>query len=738
MKKLVLFFVVFLVTFLLLSRVSISPVLADVDGLAVPGTGVAPTPGVWVEDPNVTFVGKVAFRSGSLLDWTLQNHNWMFIPSGGINPLVSFWVTVRNIAYASLAIFILIVAFSIIITRGKNITVMRFIPQFVLVVILITLSFALLQFLYQVIDIIQGFFLKSPSGAGFISQKDLLQINFNYKEFIGYRKYGSAFDESAFMSLLFVKLTAITYYVMIGMLLVRKIILWFFLVISPIFALLFLYSPLKNTAKIWFGEFLRWLLYGPIFSVLLAGVVYVWRAGIPLQFHGFPGSGNEDAIIYPTAVNILLGGPGQAVSLTNSLNTPETFAQYLVALLMLWVVILLPFLLLQILLDYVHVSSLSENTLVKQLINGGSSFFTKPHAPLSSPPIPPSYQPKGAALELPFAKSSFAYPSMVKETKSLFAQNINQKNINQNISQEKSSQASFVRPQMQPYSVSSRQNAASEVLRLTNLSIPTMRDIAKFETSSLSSNSHDHEEVQRIQEALKNIVQPESIIAPAERQRFTSVRTQLLEHEKQGNPMASAVLSAGYSMSQKKSASVAALSTLHALSTKAGSHTAVSAGISSSSVPQSTMMLPVVNRLQSVSLDDYEAVKKLWKESYQKIDVPSNTKELPKDRKTWIKEDIEKIQNTINLLTTHDPQKVEKGMDIVGKILPFLLIGGFSQTEIIAYLKSKIEAAKAVLLELEQKETEEKDEEETTLSRETKTEEKPKTMQAQQALPIVE
>lgn len=674
---------------------TVTPTITPTPAPNVTEVSITPTPGVWVEDPNVTFVGKVASRSGSLLDWSLQNYNWMFVPSGATNPLAIFWVTMRNIVFALLILVVLSIAFLIIVTRGKNITVMRFIPQLIFMLILITLSFSLVQFLYQLTDIVQGFFLKSPGNVTqFISQKDLLQINFDYKNFVGYRRFGSEFDESAFMSLLLVKMTAITYYVMIGILLIRKIILWFFLIISPVFAVLIFYYPLRNTSKIWLGEFFRWLLYGPIFAIFLAGVVYVWRSGIPLQFNGFPGAGNEGNIMFPTSVNILLGGPGQQVSLTNSINTPETFAQYLVALLMLWVVMLLPFLLLQIFLDYIHTSLLNQNIPVKQFLNGGYSFFTKP-VPNPTPPIvspPPSYQPFGMARAIP----------------------ITQKIEMPTIKQQFIAQNSFTRQDIQSFhsqSQSAQSQSHTEVLRLANLSLPTMRDIARFETATLSTKGRDHDEGARIRETLQQIYHPERIQTQTDRQRFLSVKEQLTAHERQGNPMASAVLSAAKSVSQE---------------TNIGG-TVSSAFIKTSDGPK----LPVVNSVQTVNIDDYEAVKKLWHENYQKLNPPQDNKEVQKDRKTWIKEDIENIKHAIDLITTNDPEKVKEGMGIVGKILPFLLIGGFSKTEIITYLKSKLEAAKAVLLELEQKE----EEEETVVSVKKEKEENTKVMHAQEELP---
>src|ERR1035437_8219743 len=143
---------------------------------------VTPTPqdGTWVSDSEVTFVGKIGARAGSFLDWTLQNYNWSFVTNGD-NPLAGFLATIRNIVYAFIAIFVLITSFVLIVSRGRNLTVMRFIPRFILVILLVTFSFALAQFLYQIIDIVQGFFLKNPDAITaathpFIWQGNLLYV----------------------------------------------------------------------------------------------------------------------------------------------------------------------------------------------------------------------------------------------------------------------------------------------------------------------------------------------------------------------------------------------------------------------------------------------------------------------------------------------------------------------------------------------------------------------------------
>lgn len=638
--------------------------------------GIIPPPAAgavdsnWVEDSEVYFVGKTASRADDFLKWTLQNYNWLCVTKTSQNvcdntnnPLVSFWVLIRNIVYAFIALFVLATAFVLIITRGQNVTVMRFVPRFIFIIVLITLSFSLVQFIYQVVDIIQSFFLTIRPGQGdnsLITTKDLLFVGFDYKSFVGMRLIGPAYDESAFISLLLVRLTAITYYVMTGILLIRKIILWFFIVISPIFPLLYFYKPIRNTAKIWIGEFFRWLLYAPLFAIFLHGLVVVWQKGIPLAFD-FTGAVAGD-IVYPTAVSILLGGPGQSIGLTNSVNLRDTFAEYVVALLMLWVVILLPFILLKIFLDYLATISFENNTWLKQISPRNFSFLSPPGTP-QSPTTPPSkFQPAGIARALPFMNRSATVP----------------------VQYHASIQASV--------------RESANIMQLANLSIPRMRDVANYETSMMSRDVSRKEQVSHVSSTLQKIGNPASVTTSTEREKFTNVRQKLMEQKQKGNPIASSILAAS----------------------AVTSHVASVAG-----APSLQQSLPSVNRVQQVSLEDYEEVRKLWTENYETLEPPKGLNGEQEERRGWIKNDIDKINQAISLLSSVDPEKVKEGMSMVSTILPFLLIGGFSKSEVIAYLKAKMESGKQVLANIQKRE----EEEESKISARTESE-KPKEAQA--------
>ena len=498
-------------------------------------TGTSPiTSGVWVVDPEVTFIGKNAKRAGLLLDWTLQNYNWVCITRTAArqcddrnNPLSEFWkLMVLYIVVPLLILVILATSVVIIITRGRSLTIMRFIPRFIAVMILVVFSYSLLQFFYQFVDLIQGFFLRSvfekvcPPDC--ISQKDLLYIGWDYQTFVGLRMLGDFNTESAFMSLLLTKLTALTYYVMSGILLVRKIILWFFIIVSPIFPILLMYYPVRNTAKIWIGEFFRWMLYAPLFAIFLHGLVFLWRSRIPLIFSN-PDINNPNAIIFPTAVNILLGGPQQHVTPNNSVNLTETFALYVVALIMLWIVILLPWVLLQIFLDYANNLSAGDSSFKKMMMNMVSNKQAVP-PPVGYPPTNPSDH--GATINLPFAKK-FQMPTSIQPTGAAKSIPIG---------------ATFATI-AQPISMPTAQVSA-QMVSLAGITLPTMRDIAKYDTALTSRDRSRQREVTLARDTLEKISNPIAVTSTMDKQKFSQMRDRLVQSSQQGNLIASSVLKA--------------------------------------------------------------------------------------------------------------------------------------------------------------------------------------------------
>lgn len=838
---------------------------------------------IWVNDPEVTFIGKNAARSASFLNWAIRNYNWACVTTvsanGGTcddsnNPIQKTWLsTVNYIVSPLLALIILTVSTIIVVTRGRSLTVMSFLPQFVGVVLLIFFSYSLVHFLYQMADLMQSFFLRTDitktCPPNCISQKDLLVFSWNYEDFVGQRlisfSKASLYAESSFMSLLLIKLTTATYFVMGILLSMRKLVLWFFLIVSPLFPVLLLYKPLRISAKVWIGEFFRWLLYAPLFAIFLKGLLFLWKNTIPLTFTPIAGK----AELYPTSINILLGGPKQLVSPTNSLNLPETFALYIVALLMLWIVILLPWVLLQIVLDTTPQFK-ENNTALMNAINNYATKVTSKAFGGGVKELPPSpSHPAGQAIELPF-KKKFAIPQTLQPSGG----------ATKGMALPPPATASSASNQQNPFFASKDQQLRllqinADVLRVANTQLPSIRDIAKYETSFIAGDNTQKQSNQNVIKNLQNIANPAKIANPAEREKFQQLRDKLIERKQHGDPLAAGILNAAQAAAQntiqpkqtslrkvsanqikhilqqianpslaqtdkerqkltqlhdklvqesrdhnnqlasailsttdqtsiaevekirqqlftnqdkKDSLASSVSSVVYDESSKAQKteHTknVIQQVINPESSPENretfsklhtdvvkasqggnslattilsftkksieeidierlqekimeakakgdplateiaqmttdNVSVPIINRVQTVSQEDYHSVKNMWKANYKDLAVPL---ELNETRTDWIKDDIGNMDEIVGLLSSTDQEKAAQGLREVSHILPFLMIGGFSQTEIISYLKAKREAAKEALDEINT-------EEDTKVDRETKKEEDTKKME---------
>jgi hypothetical protein len=139
----------------------------------------------------------------------------------------------------------------------------------------------------------------------------------------------------------------------------------------------------------------------------------------------------------------------------------------------------------------------------------------------------------------------------------------------------------------------------------------------------------------------------------------------------------------------------------------------------------------------SVSLEDYEEVKKMWQEQYEKGEVPV-TEDI-QSRSEWVEKDIVLITNTLNKLMSVDEKVRQEGLDDVSYLLPIFMINNLSGEELMVYLKAKLEAAKAVLNKNKEKEEEKaQPEEEEVFVEASKKKEEAKTMTLEDAQEIPE
>jgi len=584
----------------------------------------------WINDPEVTTQGKADERARQFISWAMNKNAVDDHPV-----LKSIWNNTRNVAYFLTILVAAILGLAIIVGRRTGfdfkIGIWPAIGKIVASLLYITFSAAIVLLLIQLSEILMKFFAES------LGSKDLFNIYFtksttverNYLDLVGCRDLNFKVQEAAKMEILLLKLTNVTYYVMGSMLILRKIILWFMLFLSPFLAILFSFAFIKNIGWIWIGVFFQWLFYGPLFSIFLGGLTAIWKAGIPFAFD-FSRAGKPSGYIYPTAINILYGGPAQQLSTLNNGNYIDTFVEYIITLIMLWAVTFFPWWLLRNFRDYCCDGiNAAKNILMSMYdaIRGNSS-------PVS--PTQPLTQLISAKLKIP---REVEIPIRIKlET----------------IEEIKKTKT-------------------ENIVQSLNLSASKLTDVAHFET-----NKQTREAVNKNLSYLTNPIKAET---PVERQKFMNIKTELFNRANKEDRVAKQILS------------VTSTSNLEKIQAK----TQILKTIPRQTVSADQKSLPVEKIISippTVSLEDYEQVKKMWAEQYEKGEVPVT--ENITSRHEWVDQDVVFITNTLNKLMSSEEKIKSEGLDDLAYILPIFLINNLKGEELFAYLKAKLEAAKTV------------------------------------------
>lgn len=612
-----------------------------------PKLGEGPGVAQWEFDPVTTEVGKNAERARQLIWWVFSHPSVYAAPV-----LANLWGFSRNMVYAFVILVIVAFGFSFIIFRKKaaSVNIPPIMVKVGTLLLYVTFSYVLILLLIQISEVLMRFFIENVGG------KDLFNVVFsgagnsevNYTGFVGYRDVNPINQEMANTSLFLVKLTSLTYYAMAILVILRSIILWFLLIVSPFLAILMPFIFIRNIGWIWIGVFFQWLFYGPLMALFLAALARIWVAGIPYSFD-FSRVNTPPGQVYRTAINILYGGPAQTLSAGNSANYIDTYAEYVIALVMLWAAIILPWLLLRIFRDYCCEAIAAGNATLTAIFDRIRQY--PPPAP--AVPIVGPTATAGIAQELPFRQKVEEKVSMAQKEAISALRDISAANT-------------------------------QELARAFDISVSSLRDVSRLEMDRLES--------ERMRQNLQKVSSPASIASVAERERFATLRKELETRAATGDMVASAMLGA-----TEKSKTVLAAQ-MAAMAARRPQVTAVRPKFAPTMarVPVSVAGKVVPT---AVSVEDYEEVKKMWLKHYREAPVP--TTETIKTRQQWLDEDVKKLTNVSNMLASADPKIKQKGLSEVAEILPFLMLGGFSDLETLTYLKAKLEAAKQIQKELE-------------------------------------
>jgi len=711
----------------------------------------------WVLDQEVTSQGKANERARQFIYWLFQR--------GAVDEhpvLKQIWRFSANIVFFLIIVVIAILGIGIIIGQRSNFDFrVKFWPIFTkigLILLYTAFSATIVLTLINISEVLMKFFVESYGG------KQLFNIYFhgdsvekNYTDFIGCRDLNVTVQESANTELFLLRLTNITYYVMGIMIVIRKIVLWFFLFLSPFLSLLIPFNFIRNIGWVWIGVFFQWLFYGPLFALFLNALIRIWSVGIPFIFF-FGRSGQETGYIYPTAFNLVYGGPAQignnSIGALNSLNYIDTFAEYVIALIMLWVVIILPWWLLRIFRDYCCDGIVAAKNILMSIydqMRGG---------PTPGSPTPPGQQiPTTVSLKIP---QKIEIPVKVKletieeikkaKTEEIIRQitisreetntkltNIAQFETNKQIKENVTKNLDYLANPMKAETPTEKQKFMNIRNELYNRAVKNDY-LAKHVLSTISSSAV--EKIQKRQEMVQSIPKAPTVAhfvsnqikTPEEHvnKTITSFINNIIDKTKLINDVSQETNIDSKQVQQTFQSFIKNINQpITEIFNKISQETHLEKekvatilktfGEKTASTPN---VLPqekeIAKQMQtiaesdrkieetipvppSVAIEDYENVKKMWKKQYQEGEVPVT--ENIKSRQEWVDKDIVFITNTLNKLVSPNPEIKEQGLDDLSYILPVLLLNNLKGEEILVYLKAKLEAAKTVA-ELFEKEKE--------------------------------
>lgn len=711
----------------------------------------------WVVDPQTTAQWKADERARQFIYWAIKRNSIDEHPV-----LKSIWGLSRNIVFFMIILVAAVSGIGIIVGQRANfdfkVKVWPLIFRIGALLLYVAFSATIVLLLIQMSEILMKFFIERLGGQDLFNMYfSGISVEKNYTDFVGCRDLNFKVQESIEAEFFLLKTTNVIYYVMGSMLILRKIILWFLLFVSPFLAVLAPFVFIRNVGWVWIGVFFQWLFYGPLFALFLGALSAIWKAGIPFPFD-FSRVNTLSGYVYPTATNIVYAGPAQVAALKfgtlNNGNYIDTFVEYVIALLMLVAVTFFPWWLLRIFRDYCCDGIMATKNILMSMydqMRSGPNPQPSPSSPFSPANI-------GASLKLP---KQMEIPIKVRlET------------------------------------VAEIKNTKTEdITRSLNISTTKLTDIAHFETNKQTQ--------QTVRQNLDNLANPMKASTPNERQKFMNLRTELfsraVKEDQAARQILSSISSSKVEQMQRRQQLVKTIPTMtpvsHIVSIKVKMPQEKVASITSSLVNivstnpqlinslaqtvnlqtqqvQSILHLlvqsinqPTINLTEEISkqtnldkekvgavlktvaqamktnkqlveevakkeavdkdalenfineqvsvmaepekhlaetisipptvpIEEYESVKKMWQKQYEEGEVPVT--ENIKTRVAWVEQDIVFITNTLNKLLSTDENLRLQGLDDLGYILPIFMINNMSGEQLMVYLKAKMEAAKTV------------------------------------------
>ncbi len=247
---------------LVLFFIIVSPAKADL------GADVAKVVG-WIIYPIIAFVGWLAsFIIGTLVEVA------GFSKIIDADPVVKGWVIVRDLCNMFFILILLVIAFATIL-RIESYNYKKLLPKLLIMAVLINFSRTICGLIIDFAQVIMLTFVNG-FGAGANNFVNTLKIKeflaFNTGEKTPQEVTGTSMLASIIAALVFSIIVLITVMVLLAVLVMRIIMLWIYVILSPIAFLAAAFPAGQKYSSQWWGEFSKHVIVGPVLAF------FIWLA----------------------------------------------------------------------------------------------------------------------------------------------------------------------------------------------------------------------------------------------------------------------------------------------------------------------------------------------------------------------------------------------------------------------------------------------------------------------------
>jgi len=231
---------------------------------------------VSAQGPNwvTSLMGGIASGIASVLGWILSKLMGVLVYVAQYNSfiksaaIINGWVIARDISNMFFVVILLIIAFATIL-RVENYSYKKWLPKLILMAILINFSKTICGLLIDLAQVVMLTFVNAFKDVAAGSLVDMLGIT-NWQSLQNIESVSAWEIAAAYvLSVIYVVIALITVAAMVGMLVMRIVMLWVYVVLSPFAYLLAAFPGGTKYSSMWWSDFTKNLIVGPVLAFFI-------------------------------------------------------------------------------------------------------------------------------------------------------------------------------------------------------------------------------------------------------------------------------------------------------------------------------------------------------------------------------------------------------------------------------------------------------------------------------------